>query len=867
MASPLRAQREALEELWRQGLSGQALLAEQSRLVDVFLTERFVEAAAGLEESVALLALGGYGRRELFPYSDIDLMILYAPEVAGQIGGVAEAILYPLWDAGLDVGHGVRTVTESLDHAREEYFFQVALLDARLLAGSESLCQELLDQFQVSFIEGEREEFVKAMKQFRAARRKRYGSHSYLLEPHIKEGKGGLRDIQAMLWTARVVFGLDGLAEIGRSGILTDDELDVFGFSWNFLVRVRNRLHYLSSRRNDQLYFEQQEEMAEAFGYKAGDGVLRVESFMRDLYGHLQTIAVITDLFFEHVDEVFGLAGRAGGERGRVLEKGIELRNERIHLTALPPELERRPYLLMRLFLASARNGIRIHHRTIRQVGTLLDLVDDKARRSSRFSVPFFEILTEGQDCFAVLEAMLETGLLIAYIPELSRVVCLAQHDLYHVFTVDRHSLQTVAELRRVSEEEATLFQTLTEPRVLFLATLLHDIGKGRGGNHSEIGAEVVVQIGLRMGLSAAECEDMAFVVRYHLFLPENALRRDLGDESFIRRCADLIGSRERLVMLYLLSIADSRATGPSAWSEWKAALLQDLFLKVLAHLDTLQSGVPGLKSVEVHVEQGVEWLRQQVAERLAPGEDWEAIMAGLPADYLLGFTSDEVVEHIHLHREHETLLSQRALVFPRDGESWSLLILGRDQSGLLAKICGVLTLHNLSVLRARIFTWDDGRIVDELQVESLDDAGFSERNWAGVAEDLNLALEHRLGIGHRIYRKLVAAPPRRKFPEGGQEVQVMIDNQASDDQTVIEVHGPDRVGMLYYIAQTLADFGLSIRRALIATEVERLIDVFYVLNSRGQKIRDPDFHQEIKQGLLHTLAQAELRAKMTMLS
>ncbi|MBC8207576.1 MAG: HD domain-containing protein, partial [Desulfobulbaceae bacterium] len=510
MASPLRAQREALEELWRQGLSGQALLAEQSRLVDVFLVERFVEATKGLEGQVALLALGGYGRSELFPYSDIDLMILYVSEVSDRIGGVAEAILYPLWDAGLDVGHGVRTVAESLDHAREEFFFQVALLDARFLAGSEDLCQDLLGQFQGAFIEGKREAFVQTMKGFRLDRRQRFGSHSYLLEPHVKEGKGGLRDIQAMLWTARVVFGLGGLDEIALAGILTDEEQEAFDDSWNFLIRVRNRLHYLSGRRNDQLYFEQQEEMAAAFGYQAVEGGLRVESFMRDLYGHLQTISVTTDLFFEHVDEVFGLAGQGSGEGGRVLEKGIELRHGRVHLAVSQADLGRRPYLLMRLFLASSRSGVPVHHRSIRLVVESLGLMSDKLRSSPRLAAPFFEILTEGHDCFAVLESMLETGLLVAYIPELSGVVCLAQHDLYHIYTVDRHSLQAVAELRQVAEEEGRLFRTLRDPRILLLATLLHDIGKGRGGDHSEIGAELVIGAGARLGLSPVECEDVA---------------------------------------------------------------------------------------------------------------------------------------------------------------------------------------------------------------------------------------------------------------------------------------------------------------------------------------------------------------------
>ncbi|MEK6201664.1 MAG: HD domain-containing protein, partial [Desulfobulbaceae bacterium] len=543
----LRAQRAALEKLWQQGLSGQALLAEQSRLVDAFICHHFQGVGSDLTSSVALVALGGYGRQELFPYSDIDLMILYQKEQEDEIKHVAETILYPLWDTGLEVGHGVRTVEESIEHAGHDFFFQVAMLDARFLTGAQVLFDDLLAQYRLRFIEGSRDEFVRSMKAFRAARRERFGSHSYLLEPHIKEGKGGMRDIQAMLWTAKVVFGLDGLRDIVEAGILLKEEQEVFEASWNELVKIRNRLHYISGRKNDQLYFEHQEELAREFGYKTGTGKLGVERFMREMHGHLQTIAVITDLFFDHVDEVLGIAAK--GERpksDRTLEKGIELRNNRIHLVVSAKELAARPYLLMRLFLVSARTGAPVHHRTRKIVSAHLDLVDDKMRVSPRMSRPFFEILLHPSDPLPVLEVMLETGLLTAYIPEFARISTLAQHDIYHIYTVDRHLLQAVSELRMIVEKDASVYLLVASPHILFLAALLHDIGKGAGGNHSLIGAEMVGAVGVRLGLDPAECTCLSFLIRYHLFMPENALRRDLNDEAFIRRCAETIGDSDR---------------------------------------------------------------------------------------------------------------------------------------------------------------------------------------------------------------------------------------------------------------------------------------------------------------------------------
>ncbi|MCK5070902.1 MAG: HD domain-containing protein, partial [Desulfocapsa sp.] len=414
--------------------------------------------------------------------------------------------------------------------------------------------------------------------------------------------------------------------------------------SWDMLTRVRNRLHYISGRKNDQLYFEQQEEVAEAFDYRSSKSVLGVEEFMRDLYGHLQVIAVSTDLFFDHVDEVLGLAGGKGTET-RVIEKGIEARNNRIHLTASDTDLENRPYLLMRCFLASAKTGLPVHHRTRKAITAHLELIDDKVRSSSRMSRPFFEILESGEDVLLVLEAMLETGLLSMYIPEFGNIELLVQHDIYHIYTVDRHLLQSIEELRQLTKSEESVFRSIASPHVLYLATLLHDIGKGAGGDHSVIGAESIGAVGLRLGLNDAECSCLEFVVRYHLFMPENALRRDLNDEKFIKRCAETVGDAERLAMLYLISVADSHATGPSAWSDWKGTLLYEMYMKVHPYLQFEQ-----VDDVVPLVDQGVDWLREQVASLIATEEESCLTVNDFSADYLLSFTPEAVAAHVKVH-------------------------------------------------------------------------------------------------------------------------------------------------------------------------------------------------------------------------
>ncbi len=852
MSSALQAQQEVLEELWRQGISGHELLRQHTRMVDEFIVSHFAASAAVREArgEIALVALGGYGRRELYPFSDIDLLLLHDRKSRKQMQAVAEAILYPLWDAGFEVGHSVRMVKDAVRFAGEDFFFQVALLDARLLVGSESLFNTLLARYRKKIFDGRRHLFVRTMEEFRAERRRKYGSHSYLLEPHIKEGKGGMRDIQAMLWVAKGVFGLDGLDAMEESGMLAADDRHAFQESWNMLARIRNRLHYISRRKNDQLIFEYQEEMAAAFGYQDRDGLLAVEHFMRHVYGHLQTIAVVTDLFFEHVQEVLGLSG--GSRAEKQLERAIVARNSSIHLVR-NDELEKRPYLLMRLFLQAGRTGLPLHHRTRQQVSRHLHLVDDAFRCSRRVARIFMELLVQSSRPMPVLEAMLETGLLTAYLPEFADVESLAQHDLYHIYTVDRHQLQTVAELKELEKSETDLFLGLGSPHLLYLAALLHDIGKGHHTDHSELGAEMVRGIGARLGLPGEELECLAFLVRYHLFLPENALRRDLDDQDFIEQAAALITNTERLALLYLLTMADSRATGPSAWSSWKATLLAELFLKVKS---CLEAGCGGKGEIENGEKEGVQWLRSRVTELLAGSEPLIRV-EDLPDDYLLSFTPETVVHHLRVHRKEKSRLQQQVLIFPEARQGyWSLLMMSKDRVGLLAKLCGVLALHNLSVLAAQIFTWPDGTVVDVLDVAPMADSSFDEQDWQGLQHDVNQAVNYRLDVGYQLHSRLssVGLRPRRQVQQLVRKV--VVDNETSQRFTVIEVYGGDRPGALYQLTQTLADFGLDIHRARIATEVEQLIDIFYVTMRGGAKVTDPELLDKVRSTLLRIIEE-----------
>lgn len=834
----LRTRREILEVLWRQGLKGRALLQEHTKLIDNHLCQKFSGCPAAAH-GMTLVAVGGYGRSELFPFSDIDLLLLHRPEREEALSSVTEAVFYPLWDAGLEVGHSVRTIETCLTDAADDFFFRVALLDARFITGEAALFEQLQSAYQERFILGQRLSFLEDMTCHRDERHRRFGLHSYQLEPQIKEIRGGLRDIQAMLWTAKVVFGLKELPSLKDAGLLTENEHQRFDHAWEKLIEIRNRLHYISGRKNDQLYFEHQEEIAKALSYRNTKGIMGVEHFMREVYSHLQTIATTTDLFFEHVFDVLSKqTATPQTEDIQEFEPGIIARKGRIRLTD-PEQLTKNPQLLLRVFSHAAKSGLAVHHQTRKVLAGNLDLIDEEFRKDRQMARLFIEIISQDKAPQSVLESMLECGVLTAYLPEFAHLKSLAQHDIYHVFTVDLHLLQTVAVLHQLTNDQANIFRLITVPHLLFLAGILHDIGKGYGGDHEYKGAELAHQIGSRLGLDSRELGLLEFAVSNHLFLTNTALRRDLDDTAMIKRCADRIGSLEKLALLYLLSIADAMATGPTVWNDWKAALLLDLYLKIALLLEKTGEGPQDISV-------GIQWIKEKVLDRL--GGTCPIDLALLPDDYLLNFAPEEIADHIG---ESQKLRQEDLVVVPHDKNGhWSILILTRDRPGLLTKIFGVISLNNLRLLAAHIFTWPDGTVVDVINVQSVYEKSHSDQDWKQFTTDLQRAINHRLGLEFRLRQKHQSS---RKGPAKIQAPpKVVFDNDASDTYTVIEVYATNLPGIAYAISRTLTDFQINVFRAKIGTRSDQVVEVFYVLDCDGKKITEKDFIEEIRQSLLH---------------
>ena len=829
--------RQALAAFWEQGLSGKELLVHHSALVDEFIRQRLTESLYGKISNIALVALGGYGRRELFPFSDIDLLLLYDESSEQLIEKVTEAVFYPLWDAGLEVGHGVRTVKACMEDMNKDFFFQVALLDARLVCGDEKLFTKLSENFWKSFDRGTRKTFVQDMMAHRAERHRRFGNHTYLLEPNIKESRGGLRDLQAMFWTGKVLFGLGSPDEFRESGLLNQQEFETLEKAKNDLIIIRNRLHYTSGRKNDRLFFEYQEEIAKLLRIYDSKESLGVEKFMKRVHTDLQEVATASDLFFEHVEDVINPASSKGPVREAA--PGIEVLNNKI-LFRDQEHLLQKPYLIFKAFAISSAEHIPFHYRSRRLITGLVEKLPEKIRSSKRCARYFLETLKTSDSPRSLLQ-MLDTGLLCFYIPEFAHLRALALHDVYHVNTVDRHLVETVVCLNKLRERHQDIFAGIKDMDVLFLAALLHDIGKGLGGRHAKKGGEIVKAIADRLSLSQEQKETLSFLVANHLFLIDNATRRDLEDESLILKFARHIKSMERLNMLYLITIADSIATGPNVWTEWKQALMLEVYHKI-AHL------LEQHELIDPDRIAAVEWMKDKVCNLLESHK--KDIIDILPEDYLLSFTPEAVVKHLELRQE---LATREVLVMPEDrGNYWSILLMTKDRTGLLAKISGLFTLYSLNILQAQIFTLKDGTVVDVLDVRSDIDRPFQEVDWPRVESDLRKVLRNRLSLSHRLAAKFASLSGTHHKLSITREPRVIIDNEQSDFFTIIEIYSQDSPCLLYSVTKTLAEFDINIYKAKIGTSADQVVDVFYVLDSLGERLDDTDLTDEVKNALLY---------------
>jgi len=854
--------REQCRNLHNQGAGGAEVVACVTTMTDTLIENLYqclvADADFGRFTNSAVLALGGYGRRELNPLSDVDLMFYCSDKERDQADLVAERMLYLLWDLGLDVGYSVRTSKDCLSLAGQDLTIRTAMLDARLIVGDEDLYREFEQKVFPQIIGKNTQSFLKKKYEEHQMRVSKFGSTVYMLEPHIKESEGGLRDLHTALWMSRVKYKAATLRDLVIKGMLSETELQEFEEAQSFLWRIRNELHYLSPRKNDQLHFDQQEAIARFLGYKDTRKAQAVELFMQDYYAqasrteHLATTMINRAWQPSDVSaKIFGYLSRRPAGENFFIYQG-ELKSARKGL------FDERPEAMMEAFLMAKRQGVHLSSVLKRQIRDHLHLVNDAFRRSRKISEMFLEILRTPGGMFETLQDMHHLQFLTRYIPEFKRIFCQVQHDAYHVYTVDIHTLFAIGEIEKIWEgeyaEERPLLTQLgsdVEKRgLLVLSVLFHDIGKGEGKDHSNKGADMIPKIARRLHLNREDSQRLEFLVRHHLDMAHISQRRDLHDDRLIRDFAQTMGMTENLKMLYLLTFADLRAVGPDVWSEWKGFLLKELYEKTY---EAMERGnfMQDMRSERVRNRKRkvVATLKDEFGERTVKN-----YMRTMGLRYLLSHRSWEIAPHVRLElsRGNQTLALE--VTHNSENEYTSLIVSTLDAVGLFSMITGVLAANSINILGAQVYTRNNGAALDLFHVNRplggiLDDP----LKWDRVKEELTAVLEGRIHLDDLIERRQQSSGlTRKKLPQYPSRIDV--DNEISVEHTVIDIFTHDKVGLLYYISRTLAELGLYIHVAKISTKVDQVADTFYVKDIFGQKVRDELKLEEVRSKLLEAV-------------
>jgi [protein-PII] uridylyltransferase len=861
--------RKQLIALFTDGLNTKSFPEENAALVDQYFQDSLQESSIRkiLDQqgvSFSFVAIGGYGRRELCLHSDIDILMLFGKKVPEQTKTLMQDIFFPLWDLGLDLGYGTRTIKDCLSIAKKDFQVLTALLDARFISGKYQLYLDLIEKLYSKVLTKK----AHALRLWLAEQDKKrldiFGDSSYLLEPDLKEGIGGLRDYHHMLWLAKASFGFRETHDQVFRARLSYQEYHELKRHVEFLLNIRNHLHVLSRRKNDRLTFEYQAEIALRLGLQDKKRFFAVEQFNSLVHATMAALKALSRSFSSGIFQT----AKKGQERKHVrhVTLGITLDRKELCFDTASAILKK-PSILMLIFEYSSRFGYPLSLEAQRQTRDFLYLVNDSFRRSRTIVNSFVTIITKSNYTFETLSQMINVGLLDTFIPEFGRVRNRVEFDAYHVYPVGVHSLHTVKYLKELSKRDETLLYELYveifHPDRLLLAGLFHDIGKHKG-NHARAGAALTNTILKRFGYGKEEINDICFLVRNHLLLAETATRRDLNDEKVIVQCARVIGNTERLKMLYLLTWADSKATGPNAWNDWIANLMSDLVFKII---HVLERGELATRDASRKIEHIKSEVRKHMAQE-EQKDDLDASFELMPPRYLINTTPREIIRHLGMVNRLKTLIQTRStnkkgnggrelFIFDtgRDKASnyWEITIVAQDRPGLFASVAGVLALNAINILSADIYTWRDGTAVDVLRTTNPLDGLFVQEKWAKVQEDLTNAFAGRVSLESSISDKKFSlhATHVKKIMRS---TNVIIDNESSDFFTIIEIYAYDREGLLYRITHALFDLGLDIHSARIATKVDQVVDVFYVRDFDGQKIEDDDRAKKIQRTLLQQL-------------
>lgn len=852
-------------------LEARALTRAQSHLTDGLVSTAFELARHHFHplptpteaERLSVLAVGGYGRAEMAPFSDVDLLFLTPWKMTPWAESVIETMLYILWDLKLKVGHSSRTVKDCIRLGREDITIRTALLEHRQITGDTALAQELDTALWAELFRNSGPEFIEAKLAERADRHKRQGGQRYVLEPNVKEGKGGLRDLQTLYWIGKYLNRVPDAAGLVQAGLLTQDEYETFNRAENFLWAVRCHLHYICKRAMDQLTFDMQVEVAARMGYHDSGGRRAVEVFMQDYFRHATRVGELTRVFLtqleaRHAKPEAGIMGLF--RRRKSVRAGFRLVQGRID-AAEPRAFLADKLNMLRVFEEGLRTGYLLHPNIMRLIAANLRLIDDEMREDPEAQRIFLDLLLKHGNPERSLRRMNELGVLGAFIPEFEPIVAMMQFNVYHHYTVDEHIIQCISTLAQIERgelvEELPLSSDILEKgvsrRVLYVALLLHDIGKGRPEDHSILGAQIARRVAPRLGLNEEECETVEWLVRYHLLMSDMAQKRDIGDPRTVRDFAKAVKTRKRLDLLTVLTVCDIRGVGPGTWNNWKAMLLRRL------HSETAEALENGLENVnrerreneakrqlrEVLADWDAKDLRAELARHYAPY--WQGLLTETQAVFarlLRGLDDAEIRIDLHPDPARDATRACFALA---------------DHPGIFSRLAGALALVGANVVDARTYTSKDGYATAVFWIQDADGHPYEVSRLPRLRQMIEKTLR-----GEVVPREALA--DRDKVKKREREFRfpthITFDNEGSEIYTIIEVDTRDRPGLLYDLTRTLAANNVYIASAVIATFGAQVVDSFYVKDMFGLKLHQKHRQEALDRKLRQAIAEGAKRAQ-----
>ena len=813
-------------------------------------------------EKLSIISVGGYGRREMAPFSDVDLLFLTPYKMTPWSENVIETVLYLLWDLKLKVGHSSRSIKDCLRLGSDDYTIRTAMLEHRFVCGDINLASQLNEKLWKNLFSGTAKDFISAKLKERENRHEKHGQR-YMVEPNVKEGKGGLRDLQSLYWIAKYVYQTQNISDLVDLNVFRSDEYLQFEQAEEFLWAVRCQMHHLADRAIEQLSFDLQVEVASAMGYHDSRDQRAVEIFMQDYFRHATRVGDLTRIFLTSLEAVHAkdepLLERIFKRKPKIDNDYIVIHNR----LAIKSEKEflTNPINLLKLFSEALRTGLLIHPNAMRLVSANLAMVNNEFRASTEAQQIFLELLLKHGNPERALRRMNELGFLAKFIPEFEPIVAMMQFNMYHSYTVDEHTIQCLKTLAQIEKSElveelpiaSSILKDGVNRKVIYIALLLHDIGKGRSDDHSILGAKIAKQVSPRLGLNKQETETVEWLVRYHLLMSDMAQKRDISDPRTVRDFAKAVQSVKRLNLLTVLTVCDVRSVGPDTWNNWKATLIRQLYAETKA---ILEQGAEALNR-ENRMTEAKKALREKLSEW--DNKDIKIETGRHYPPYWQGFQVDAQFAFAKLLRNLGADEIKIELTPDTDRDATRICFALSDHPGIFSRLAGALALVGANVVDARSYTSKDGFATAAFWIQDGDGSPYNQARFSRLRRMIEKTLS-----GEVITREAIKERDKFKKREKAFKVptSVTFDNEGSEIYTIIEVDTRDRPGLLFDLTRTLANMNVYIASAVIATYGEQVVDSFYVKDMFGLKFYSESKQKKLEQNLRQAITLGVERAE-----